>query len=293
MLPWLSDLQEGAADLLAAENKRFCLPPGGLGEELIARSPRDPLQCDLTVLYINRHSLSPAKLVTNDLPLTPLAGASAYGAPIFAALCAAEQDLEPFFYVQFADRAANLAELHAKWLVWWSANKNKPRDEWWRQGLTQAVGELTHKRWWLRLRAVRRLMRLTGRTVTPPGVFDTKGWQRLQETWRAKLANRNGATHRQWLLAAAVEAGAVKDAATAANDDEAYLDVLVQLAGLATGPLAEAACLRLETWPDHKQLVRHSLPWQGSPRRGLRDWAQRAARILTGKQRLLYTCPPE
>jgi hypothetical protein len=291
MLPWLSDLQDSAGDLLAVEEKRFCLPfasPPPSFELWDIPSPAGRAECDMSILYMRYSKLSPAKLVTNSLPLPSLARRNSSYDLTFADLCQAEQDLEPFFYVQFADRAINLAELHAEWLAWWSANKNKSRQEWWRQDLTQAVGELTDKKWWHRTRAVKRLMRLTGQTVTPPGLFDTNGWRKLQETWRAKLASRGTATRRQWLLAEAVKTGDIKDAA-AIKDDVSYLDVLVLLAGFSAGPLAEAACLQLETWPDPKQLIRHSLPWQKSPRQELRSWVQREVEAMIRKQRLLYT----
>jgi len=312
MLPWLDDLESGAADLLAVEDGRFPLPPSGMfpglsllspgigggggryaprGGRVARRLPQTP-QCDLSVLTIYSTVLSPAKLVTMELPLTSLVGQGGErgDSSLFASLCATEQDLEPFFHVQFADQSANLADLHRRWLAWWAANKDKSRQDWWRQALGQAVEELTHKRWWHRMRAVRRLARLTGRSVKPVGVFDTKAWAALQKTWRTELAQRADVTSRQWLLTAAVAAGALKPGAAAtAGDDAAYLDALVRITGWAPGPLAEAACLRLETWPDEKQLVRHALAWQACPRSSLRSWVKERARTLTGKHRMLYT----
>ena len=288
MLPWLSDLRGGAVDMLGAEYRRFCLPPSDTdGIRYSSRQPASP-KCDPSILYITDGLLTPAKHVSNRLPLTPLVLHRAWNPSSFAKLCAAEQGLDSFFHVQFADKASNLVELHAQWTAWWSANKNKPRDDWWRQGLTQAVEELTHKKWWHRMRAARRLMRLTGQRIAPPMVFDAKGWGELQKTWRAKLTSGASETPRQWLLAAAVEAGALKGSADI-KDDAAYLDALVQLAGFADGRLAEAACLRLETWPDRDQLARHCLPWQKSPRERLRNWVKWELRGRTGKQRLMYT----
>ena len=209
---------------------------------------------------------------------------------MFARLSAAEGELETHFYVQFAGQSANLVDLRDRWRTWWRDNKDKSPDNWRRDALGQAVDELTSEKWWRRMLSARRLMRLTGRAVIPPDVFDLPGWKRLQDQWRRWSELNGDGPPLAWLLAAGVEAGLLpRGTSNDANDADAHLDDLVKLAGFAPQPLGDAALLRLQTWPDRQALLASALLWQRSPRRRLANWVRWRASAIASRRRLIYT----
>jgi hypothetical protein len=222
----------------------------------------------------------------NGLPIQPLATAPAVavdtagvsyvdieaGHPdLFSRLCVVEDALEPYFFVQFADQSKDLQDLKAKWSAWWSANKGKAPEQWWRQAADQAAEELTHADWWHRMRAARRLTRLTGQAAIPPAVFDTGGWKAPQAAWRKKL--QGDSSPRLWLLAEGVRAGVLPAGAEAhAADDAACLADLVKLAGFGPDPLAEAAMLQIQQHAPRDAVLKLANSWKHSPRRALAYW---------------------
>jgi len=318
LLPWQAALELAAPDLLALDDARFPGEQGPPGSDAAATRPASPATqpgagpatkpttqtapapapasrptlatLDLAGLYIDSLGRLQAQLPKdNSLPLDSLCQPVMGRPHLFARLCVAEQQLEPLLLVQFADQAANLIDLRDKWAAWWLANKDKGRDQWWRQALAQAVEELGHANWWHRARAVRRLARLTGQAVTPPNVFDLPQWDKLRTQWRQRLQRDPSASPRAWLLKAGAEAAVLPPGAEKqAGDDAACLAALVKLAGVAQQPLAEAALLQLQTWPDPDGLVRLSITWQHSPRRDLAAWARTHLATLTGKARFAY-----
>jgi HEAT repeat protein len=277
-----------------------------------------PPALDLSGLYIADDGWLAAPLgAGNGLPIQPLATApnaaldpansfNAAHTDLFSRLCVAEQGLEPYFFVQFADQSKDLQDLKAKWSAWWLANKGKGPEQWWRQAAEQAVEELTHADWWQRMRAARRLTRLTGQAVIPPRVFDKSGWKALQAAWRQKLRGDSSSPHvvggghpwppppdaaardghratspatqassspRLWLLAAGVRAGVLPAGAEAhATDDAAYLADLVKLAGFAPDALAEAAMLQMQQHAPRDAILKLANSWKHSPRRALAYW---------------------
>lgn len=294
MLPWLFPLEYAANDLIEQADGLFPLPPGGprsaMNDKAGPEAGREPLS--LARLHMEtglRLAVPGVAEKTIYLPLPELA-ADVYEAPLFAWLPRGEQDLEPHFLVQFSAQAGTPAELLGKWQAWWQANQGQSREQWWRQAAGLAADDLTSPKWWNRMLAARRLVRLTGLEVAAPGAFDLPAWQRLQSQWRQWLADRQGVRPRAWLLTAGVEAGLLPEGAQShAADDAAWLADLVTLAGFAAPPLSEAAMLQLQAWPDEEQLARASLPWQHSPRPALAQWTQRSLAQLTGKARLIYT----
>ncbi|MCE5278434.1 MAG: HEAT repeat domain-containing protein [Planctomycetaceae bacterium] len=251
-----------------------------------------PAVCsDLSEMSFQGSSLLAPKLRDNGLPLEGLSGGSSYSSEtVFQRPCLLEQHLEPSFYVQFADRARNGAELFDLWRAWWRDNRTATPAQWWRQGLEQAVAELTHPRWWHRMRASARLMRLSGRWVDPPSLFDMNAWRQLQRQWRRRLEEPAFADRRSCLLQAAIEAGALpREALAHATADEQYLADLVRLAGWAPQPLATAAVMQLQTRPDRDQLLRATLAWQRCPRFELVKWTRLVLSQRTRATRLFYT----
>ena len=288
-LPWIDALRAAVPRQLQAVDDRFPLP---LHQSQHPPQPAVPVavSSDLSGLHFQHGALEAPHLIGNNLPLAKLATGTGWDVPLFAELCAAEQDLEPHFYVQFADQSENLLQLRDHWLTWWQANKDQPREIWWQQGLRQAVAELTHQNWWHRMRAARRLMRLTGKLVVPPNAFDLPAWQRLQQQWQQLLEQNEKLTPAQWLFAEAVQAGLLGPKTKELPDDApARLNALISLASSAPYPLSETALLHLETWPDRLQLIQASLPWQRSPRRTLAFWAMDKLQKLTGHNRFIYT----
>jgi hypothetical protein len=237
-----------------------------------------PPAMDLSGLYIDDGGRLGAADSPEDnrLPIEPLAcsyAAMMEHVDLFSRLCWAEQGLEPYFFVQFADRSKDLQDLKARWSAWWLANKGKAPEQWWRQAADQAVEELTHADWWHRMRAARRLTRLTGQAVVPPNkVFDLGGWKALQGTWRGKLKG-DSSSPRLWLLTAGVRAGVLPAGAEAhAADDAAYLADLVKLAGFAPDALAEAAMLQMQQHAPKEAVLKLANSWKHSPRRALAYW---------------------
>lgn len=321
VMPWTEALELAARDLRQQRQRRLAL----LDEQAPAAATATSMPSAATLMMqpdmkmgLTTAGLSRPVTVTSRLPLTKLARENMWvqlewRGPVvepemplptsegylFARLCEAEQDREPLFYVQFADQAKDMPELADKWAAWWAANKSLSREQWWRQGLEQAVGELTHAKWWHRMRAVRRLERLTGQAVYSPtlNVFDMKAWQGLQAQWRAKIGTAQADTDyrdpRTALIREGLRAGVLTrqdvNEFNGETADAAGLRNLVKLAGFAKQPLAEAALIQLETWPDQAALVRASLGWQFSPRRDLASWARGRLEMLTGRQRLVYT----
>lgn len=245
---------------------------------------------DLSDLRISSAGLEASGVTGNVLPLEPLIGHFPGEPPPFAMLCALEQDLEPHFFVQFADVAENPVDLLRHWNRWWQDNKHKPADDWYRQGLEQAIGELTHAKWWHRCRAGRRLMRLTGRDVDLPDAFDTSGWQELQRQWQQWARDHGSDGRFAALFDRAVEQGVLEpDAKPEPSDPDASLAALVHIAGRAPQPLAEAALLQLEAFgADPLDMTRAALDWQSCPRPSLASWARRRAEMFTDRRRLLY-----
>ena len=323
LLPWMAALQLAAPDLLRDAMKPFPLPPAEPEEADAEEEPAAKTGIDLSSLRLNAQGL----LVVypprgTSLPLMELAGGEGlsrtyspdlsytyrrygYGGDNrysleFASLPADEQSLEPMCFVQFADQSAGPTDLAARWRAWWTANKDKPRANWWRQAAAQATAELTHPKWWYRMLAARRLMRLTGRPVAVPNPFDRPAWAALQGQWRQWLAQHGKDDPRAWLIAAAVEAKVLEAApqgrpstatpgAEYAATDAAWLDALVRMAGSGRHPLSSAALLQLASWPDREQLVRHCLPWQESRVESLRSWARKELQRLSGRRLLVFT----
>ena len=298
LMPWNNALDLAVPKLVEEMDQRLTLiPPDSdqADDDTSARKWRPLLMASGALLS--------AGLLTNDLPVSGLVMGSGshfdYGSsyghadPFFERLCVAEQEYEKVFFVQFADQCSNPLELADKWSQWWAANKDKSREDWWRQAIGQAVGELTHASWWHRTRAARRLMRLTGWTFVVPTPFDLPGWAALQADSRKRIESE-GVNPRNYLLTAAAKADGVGLGVFAASDvshagnDEAYLADLVRMAGFAPAPVSEAALLQLNTWPDRKQLVRQALSWQNSPRRELGAWEREQCDKLTGKSLLVY-----
>jgi HEAT repeat protein len=325
LLPWMSVLQMAAPDLLASTMKQFPVFPADVEEEP-AQSAEDPqgrtpgTRIDLSDLRLN----APGMLIshrsqTNGLPVPCLSSNSGHsysrsrdwmsadeqiGLP-FISLPAAEQSMEALCFVQFADRSSTPVDLLAHWRLWWSANKNGSRGEWWKQATAQAAAELTHEKWWYRMLAARRLARLTGRAEAIPNPFDLAAWASLQERHGQWMARHGQEDPRLWLVEAALEAKVLDPAGKARLLGEApgvsqpwepaaWLEALVRMAGSGKHPLAAAALLQLETWPDRAQLLRACLPWQQSPVEELRVWARRELQQAMGKRLIFFTqadCP--
>ena len=291
LLPWEASLNLAAPDLLAKDARRFPVgrvtvaPPAaasrpvGQGTSqpttattLPVRPAPKPL--DLLDLYIaDGGYLATTWPKGNGVPFQPLAsGYSVTHQNLFSRLCWAEQGLELYFFVQFADQSKDFQDLKGKWSAWWLANKDKAPEQWWRQAAGQAVEELTHADWWHRMRAARRLTRLMGQAVVPPKVFDMSGWKALQATWRQKLEG-DSSSPRLWLLGEGVRVGVLPAGAEAhATDDSAYLADLVKLAGFGPDPLAEAALVQMYYHAPREALLKLADSWKHSPRRGLAFW---------------------
>ena len=293
LLPWREALLTGAADLVSSSEGRFVLPGRGLtvfapdwDEEPTEIEPKS----DISTLKIDSGLLVSPGLRHIGLPLDYLVGDGSQSF-MFARLCAAEQDLEPHFFVQFADQATDLMDLRRRWLAWWAANRDKPREQWLRQAVDQAVAELTHKRWWHRCRAVRRLMRLTGRNVTPPGVFDLAGWRKLQGQWRDFLAANGSSSPAAWLLREGVRRGTLPAGTEAdAGDPGKYRAHLIRLAGFAPRVLSEAALLQLQAaGVSSRELAAEALSWRKSPRRSLAGWVREQLHSPGRPERIFYS----
>lgn len=318
LLPWQEAIQLAAGDLLAkdetaplpasapaassgtttaaasgpttaiASASASATAPAGAAAKLAMR------QIDLSDLALAGDGRLVSQSVDCDLPVGKLAAEQ--GAEwTFARLHAAEQDLEPLCYVQFADQSANPVDLLAKWQAWWQANKDQSRQSWWRQAVAQAAAELTSPRWFNRLLAARRLMRLTGRPVAPPNPFDLPAWKALQGQWNQWL-DTPGANDLRLCLTESAQAAGVSEVGVSpgaqngagSDPDAAWLDTLVKLAGSGKHPVSGAALLQLAAWPDRQQLVRHCLSWQRCPLPELRKWARARLTPPAGRQRVYY-----
>lgn len=326
LMPWQVAIQLAAGDLLAEEGPAPLpasapasapAPSSGPTTTPASASATAPASAAAPRLAMRRIDLSDLTLagggrlvsqsIDCDLPVGKLAVESDTELT-FARLHAAEQDLEPLCYVQFADQSANHVELLAKWQAWWQANKDRGRQSWWRQAVVQAAGELTSPKWFNRLLAARRLMRLTGRPVAPPNPFDLPAWKALQEQWNQWLGTPAANDLRLCLTqsgqaagvseagvspaapAGTTEAGVSPAAPSGADDDPdaAWLDTLVRLAGSGKHPVSGAAMLQLAAWPDRRQLARHCLTWQRSSLPELRKWARARLTPPAGPQRVYY-----
>lgn len=284
LAPWHEALQFAAGDVLRAAESRFHLP-----RKPSPPAPVDePVRTDLTGLALRAGQLTAPGLRTHGLPLSPLAMDSAQDVPTFARLCVAEQALEPHCFVQFADQCDTPAELYRTWRAWWAENADRPRSHWWRQAVAQAIDEVTHRHWWHRARALRRLARLTGRRAALPALFDAAACAAAQKEWR------------RWWRAAAFEsapqclahqaaASGLTFATTRASDDVGHRRLLVRLAGCKVAPLNEAALLQLQAAPAcTAELAEGALAWQRCANRALALWVRRTLRAATGRSRLFY-----
>ena len=290
LAPWRAALLHAAGDLIDRAEAPYILPERGPASALSPADLHQRPKGRVEPLTLVGSELTAGDLRTHGLPLTPLVLTGRDRAPAFARRCESEQDLEPVFAVQFADRASTAVDLHYRWRQWWRANGEKSRDHWWRQGVGQAVEELTHKRWWHRCRAVRRLERLTGRAVVPPALFDADGWRALQKQWNAWRQDHADDPRDACLIRQGVEAEVLPAAAAGKIDEAATLRHLVHLAGWGDERLAEAALLRLETFECTTfELLLAALPWQQCPRLSLAHWVRSRAGVVAARKRLTYT----
>jgi HEAT repeat protein len=336
LLPWQEAIQLAAGDLLAEEGPAplpasapapasgptpapASAPADALGPTTTpASAPADApantaalrvamRRIDLSDLTLDNNGRLVSQSIDCDLPVGKLAVEPDVELT-FARLHAAEQDLEPLCYVQFADQSASPVELLAKWQAWWRANKDQGRQSWWRQAVVQAAAELTSPKWFNRMVAARRLMRLTGRPVALPNPFDLPAWKNLRQQWNQWLDTPAANDLRLCLTqsgqaagageagvspaapSGAGEAGVSPAAPSGAGDDPdaAWLDTLVRLAGSGKHPVSGAALLQLAAWPDRRQLARHCLTWQRCPLPELRKWARARLTPPAGPQRVYY-----
>jgi HEAT repeat protein len=292
--PWSPALRLGAADLMRDDDARKSVKPNDASEY----APRRP-QIGKRITPPNIVMLASGKMaavgaspdappisslvVENLAAAHMLLGDDGTSSPRFMLMMEAEQMLEPYYFVQFADTAADTMDLRNKWESWWNDNRGKPREQWMRQALTQATAELTHANWWHRLRAARRIMRLTGAKIAPPNPFDLPAWKALQSQWAARATD--GVT--TILLNHAMEAKVIATVPDAA-DRAALLKALVHIGGHAPAHLSEAALLHLHAWPDDDAMLRAALAWQHSPRRELLEWTQDRMRERGGQRRAVY-----
>lgn len=214
--------------------------------------------------------------------------------PLLLRLHAFERWLEPWFFVQFAAEAQSPAELRDRWREWWRANAASSPDAWWRQALRQAVGELEDSRWWVRLQALGRLERLTGRTSDLASPWDEPAWRanvvNPWKTWlRSDAAERPLAALRASVKASPLPRGFELHAA-AADESTAAADLadLVTLAGWGDARQHAAAMAQLARWPDREALHKQALRWQHSPRTDLQQWIASRAQVRAAEPRLVY-----
>ncbi|HDZ22047.1 hypothetical protein LCGC14_0016460 [marine sediment metagenome] len=290
LMPWRAALLHAASDLIDQAEARYILPEQGPVSTLSPADLHQRPQGRVEPLTLVGSELTAGDLRTHGLPLAPLVLMEGDETPAFARRCESEQDLEPVFAVQFADRASTAVDLQNRWRQWWRANGDKSRDHWWRQAVGQAVEELTHKRWWHRCRAARRLERLTGRAVAGPALFDTDGWRALQKQWNAWRQDHADDTRDACLIRQGIEAEVLPAAAAGKIDEAATLRHLIRLAGWGDERLAEAALLRLETFECTTfELLLAALPWQQCPRPSLAHWVRSRAGVVVARKRLTYT----
>lgn len=294
-VPWGQVLSYAAVNELAARERRLVMAPFTVEHAAwLAGSPsrrsRPSVAVDLSGLHLGRAGwLVVPHGHGNRLPVRPLVTESRVDLPIMARLAAAEQALERLVFVQLADGVETLPELRDRWHEWWRDYREADPIEWWRQAVTGAIRELTHDRWWLRLRGASRLRRLTGRNLQVPAHHDLASWEGIQIEWQNWFGQTENQDPRRVLMAAVREAGMLEDFRGLAADEHFYLAGLVRLAGWARPPLSDAALLQLETWPDTDQLLRAALVWQHAPRRELAQWAKSRANQATGLRRIIYS----
>ncbi len=291
LVPWRAALEHAAGDLLAEAEAKFTLPGGDNREPSDASIERNARYYQgMLPLTALRLSLQVDDITSHGLPIRPLVMLGGER-QTFASQCETEQHLEPYLLVQFADRSGNFLAMDDQWQQWWEANGEKSRDQWWRQAVGQAAEELTHERWWHRCRALRRLERLTGRVVASPALFDMDGWRALQLQWNAWRQANEGDTQNACLIREGMAAGLLSESALLElGSAEAVRGHLVKLAGWGSGPLAEAALLRLETLDcSDDELLRSALVWQECPKLALAHWVRSQAAAVTGRQLLRYT----
>lgn len=248
-MAWRLLLEHTAGDMTRDADRRFALTPDGLlpRDEPAPVHPPEASLDDLALGFDGAlHSASAGDAQERhfqyNMPPT---------AP-FTWLIEAERDLGERYFVQFADRATTAVELAELWRDWWAANRDASPETWWRQGVEQAIEQLTDERWYHRVRGVHRLAVLTGMQVSQPALFDHAGWAALRDAWRERLAGDPPYTSAGAIISAAIDAGHLDEAAAASvrDDQQRYLALLARLAAHAPPRLAQAAEARLVMWPD-------------------------------------------
>ena len=168
-----------------------------------------------------------------------------------------EENLEPVFFVQFAADAKSPAHLLKLWQKWWDENKNKTRDDWKKQALKQAIAELTHPKWYIRVRAYRRLHRLTGAAYDKklPGPLDLNTFKSLQRKWKKSAVKLAKQDPKAWIIDSAISQKIISTSdRNIYKDSKKYLELLVKLAR-EKSPIGESAMIELNSWPNRKELL--------------------------------------